>query len=179
MALQNTSVLSILKRFIRDENPVVFLEAELMYPWQGEVPSEEYLIPLGKADIKRSGKDITLLTYSKAIKVTQEAAKQLAQQGIEAEIVDLRSLRPLDIPTILQSVRKTNCCVIVEESWPVASVGSYVGWLISKECFDDLDAPVEIVCFEDVPMPYNHTLELAVQPSVEKVIKAAKKVLYL
>ncbi|NUM35527.1 MAG: pyruvate dehydrogenase complex E1 component subunit beta [Candidatus Brocadiae bacterium] len=169
----------MLKSAIRDDNPVVFLEAELMYAWQGEVPEGEYLLPLNKADIKRQGKDITLITYSKPIKVVQEAARQLEKEGISSEIIDLRSLRPIDEETLYASVRKTNRCVVCDESWPVASVGSHVAWLISKNCFDDLDAPVELVCSEDVPMPYNHTLELAVQPSVEKVVAAARKVLYL
>ena len=169
----------LLKTAIRDDNPVIFLEGELMYAWKGEVPEEEYLIPFGKADIKREGADISLVTYGKPLKVTMEAAEKLAEEGINAEVVDLRSLRPLDEETVYASVRKTNCVVIIEESWPVASVGSYVGWLISKNCFDDLDAPVEMVASEDVPMPYNHKLELAAQPSVEKIVSAAKKALYL
>lgn len=168
----------LLKSAIRDDNPVVFLEAELMYAWKGEVPEEEYLIPLGEADIKRVGEDVTIVTYSKPLKVVQEAAQALEKEEISVEIVDLRSLRPLDEKTVYASVRKTNRCVVVEESWPVASVGSYVAWLISKNCFDLLDAPVELVSSEDVPMPYNHRLELAVQPSVAKVIAAVKSVLY-
>ncbi len=168
----------LLKSAIRDDNPVVFLEAELMYGWKGEVPEEEYLIPIGEADIKRPGKDVTLVTYSKPLKVVQEAALELEKGGIDAEIVDLRSLRPLDEETIYRSVRKTNRCVVVDESWPFASVGSHVAWLVSRNCFDLLDAPVELVSSEDVPMPYNHRLELAAQPSVEKVVQAVKKVLY-
>jgi len=168
----------LLKSAIRDNNPVVFLEGELMYAWKGEVPDEEYLIPLGKADIKRPGKDLTLITYSKPLKVVQEAAEALEKEGIDAEVVDLRSLRPLDEEAIYSSVRKTNRCVVIDESWPFASVGSHVAYLVSKNCFDMLDAPVEYVSSEDVPMPYNHRLELAAQPSAEKVIQAAKKVLY-
>jgi pyruvate dehydrogenase E1 component beta subunit len=168
----------LLKTAIRDDNPVVFMEAELMYAWKGEVPEEEYLIPIGKADIKHIGDDATIITYSKPLKVVQEAAKNLEQQGINVEIVDLRSLRPLDEETIYQSVRKTNRCLVVDESWPIASVGSYVAWLVSQNCFDLLDAPVELITSEDVPMPYNHRLELAAQPSVEKVVKAVNKVLY-
>ncbi len=168
----------LLKTAIRDDNPVVFMEAELMYAWKGEVPKEEYLIPLGKADIKRPGSDVTLVTYSKPLKVVREAARILEQEGIDAEIVDLRSLRPMDEETVYQSVSKTNCCVVIDESWPVASVGSHMAWLVSANCFDMLDAPVELVSSEDVPMPYNHRLELAVQPSVEKVINAVNKVLY-
>ena len=169
----------MLKTAIRDDNPVIFLEGEMMYAWKGEVPEEEYLIPFGEAEIKKEGRDVSLITYGKPLKMVNEAAQKLANEGIDAEIVDLRSLRPLDEESIYNSVRKTNRAVIIEESWPVASVGSHVGWLISKNCFDDLDAPVEMVASEDVPMPYNHRLELAAQPSVEKIIKAAKNVLYL
>ena len=169
----------LLKTAIRDDNPVLFLEGELMYGWKGEVPAEEYLIDFGKADVKRSGKDVTLITYSKPLKVVREAAAELEKQGIDAEIIDLRSIRPLDEQAIYESVRKTNRCVVVDESWPFASVGSHVAWLVSKNCFDMLDAPVELVASEDVPMPYNHALELSAQPSVEKVVKAAKRVLYL
>lgn len=169
----------LLKSAIRDDNPVVFLEGELMYAWKGEVPDEEYLLPIGKADVKRAGKDVTIVTYSKPLKAVQAAAEILAGRGIEAEIVDLRSIRPLDEETIYASVRKTNRAVVVDESWPFASVGSHVAWLVSKNCFDVLDAPVELVSSEDVPMPYNHRLELAAQPSAEKVAAAAKKTLYL
>lgn len=169
----------LLKTAIRDDNPVIFLEGELMYAWKGEVPEEEYLIPFGQADIKRPGGDVTLVTYSKPLRTVELAAEELAKQGVEAEILDLRSLRPLDEETVYASVRKTNRAVIVDESWPMCSVGSHVAWLVSKNCFDDLDAPVELVASEDVPMPYNHTLELAAQPSVDKVVAAAKKVLYM
>jgi pyruvate dehydrogenase E1 component beta subunit len=169
----------LLKAAIRDNNPVVFLEGELMYAWEGDVPEEEYLIPLGKADIKKPGSDVTIITYSKPLRVVMEAESRLKEQGIDAEIIDLRSLRPLDEQTVFTSVQKTNRCVIVDESWPVVSVASYVGWLITRHCFDDLDAPVELVTSEDVPMPYNHTLELAAQPSVEKVMTAVQKVLYV
>ncbi|MFP4152232.1 MAG: pyruvate dehydrogenase complex E1 component subunit beta, partial [Alkalispirochaeta sp.] len=150
----------LLKTAIRDDNPVVMLESELAYGWTGEVPEEEYLIPFGKADIKRAGDDVTLVVHGKPLRMALEAADRLADIGVDAEVVDLRSLRPLDEETVYKSVRKTNRAVVIDESWPVASVGSHVGWLISKNCFDDLDAPVELVHSEDVPMPYNHTLEL-------------------
>jgi pyruvate dehydrogenase E1 component beta subunit len=169
----------LLKTAIRDDNPVIFLEAELMYSWKGEVPAEEYLVPIGEADVKREGTDVTLVSFSKPIRIVQEAAAALETQSVDAEIVDLRSLRPLDEQTLYASVRKTNRCVVIDEAWPVASVGSHVAWLISKNCFDSLDAPVELVSSEDVPMPYNHSLELAAQPSVEKIVEAAKRVLYL
>jgi pyruvate dehydrogenase E1 component beta subunit len=169
----------LLKSAIRDNNPVVFMEAEMMYSWEGEVPEGEYLIPLGKADVKRQGKDVSVVTYAKPLRVVQEAARRLAGQGIELEIIDLRTLRPLDTQTVFASVQKTNRCVVVDEAWPVCGMASYVGYLVAHHCFDDLDAPVETVTGEDVPMPYNHTLELAAQPSVEKVINAVKKVMYI
>jgi len=169
----------LLKSAIRDDNPVLFLEAELMYSWKGEVPEKEYLIPLGKADVKRQGTDVTLVCYSKPVRMVLQAAEELEKQGVSAEVVDLRSIRPLDEATLYSSVRKTNRCVVVDESWPFASVGSHIGWLVSANCFDHLDAPVELVSSEDVPMPYNHNLELAVQPSVEKIVKAVHSVLYI
>ncbi|MBN2050488.1 MAG: pyruvate dehydrogenase complex E1 component subunit beta [Spirochaetales bacterium] len=170
----------LLKSAIRDDNPVLFLESELMYAWKGEVPEEEYLVPLGKAEVKREGKDITLAGFSKPLRMLMEAAERLEQErGISAEVVDLRTLRPLDEETIYASVKKTNRLVVVDEAWPFASVGSHVGFLVQRHCFDDLDAPVELVSGEDVPMPYNHRLELAAQPSVEKILKAAERVLYL
>ena len=168
----------LLKSSIRDDNPVIFLESEMMYAWKGEVPAGEYLIPLGEADIKREGSDVTIVTFSKPLRLAREAAGELEKEGISVEIVDIRSIRPLDEETIYSSVRKTNRCIVLEESWPFASVGSHIAWLVSKNCFDYLDAPVELVSMEDVPMPYNHRLELAVQPSVEKVKEACKRVLY-
>jgi len=169
----------LLKAAVRDDNPVVFLEAEMMYSWTGEVPEEEYVLPIGKASITRPGKEITLISYSKPMRMLMEAAAELEKLGVDAEVIDLRSLRPLDEATIYESVRKTNRAVVVDESWPVASFGSYVAWLISRNCFDVLDAQVELVSSEDVPLPYNHNLELAAQPSVEKIVDAAKRVLYM
>jgi pyruvate dehydrogenase E1 component beta subunit len=168
----------LLKSAIRDDNPVIFLESELIYGWKGEVPDGEHLVPLGKAEIRRPGKDVTVVSYSKPMRMLQEAAEELARAGIDAEILDLRSLRPLDEEALYGSVRKTHRCVVVEESWPVASVGSHVAYLVSRECFDELDAQVELVASEDVPMPYNHTLELAAQPSVPKIVEAVRRVLY-
>jgi pyruvate dehydrogenase E1 component beta subunit len=169
----------LLKSAIRDNNPVVVLESEMIYGHTGEVPDGEYLIPLGKADVKRQGTDVTLISYSKPVLMVLKAAEELAAQGINAEVIDLLSLRPLDEATLYESVRKTNRAVIVDESWPFASVGSHVGFLIAQHCFDNLDAPVEHVCCEDVPMPYNHAMELAVQPSVKKIIQAVKRAMYL
>ncbi len=169
----------LLKTAVRDDNPVIFMEAELMYAWKGEVPSEEYLIDFGKAKIRREGEDVTLVGFSKPMRVVEEAAAQLEEEGIDAEVIDLRSIRPLDEAAMYASVKRTNRCVVVDEAWPFASVGSHLGRLISKNCFDFLDAPVEVVTSEEVPMPYNHTLELAVQPSVETIVQAAKHVLYI
>lgn len=168
----------LLKSAIRDDNPVIFLESEMTYGHKGEVPEEEYLIPFGLADVKRKGADVTLISFSKPVLMLLQAAEELANQGIDAEVVDLRSLRPLDEETVYASVRKTNRAVVVDEGWPFCSVGSWVQSLIAKNCFDDLDAPVELVASEDTPTPYNHNLELQVQPNVEKVIAAAKRTLY-
>jgi pyruvate dehydrogenase E1 component beta subunit len=169
----------MLKSAIRDDNPVVYLEGELMYAWKGEVPEEEYLVPLGKADIKREGEEVTLISFSTQMRTVLEAADALEKEGYSAEVLDLRSLRPLDEQAVFESVRKTNRCVVVDNDWPMSGYASYLGWLISKNCFDSLDAPVELVTMEDVPLPYNHAMELAVQPSVEKIMNAAKRVMYL
>ncbi len=168
----------LLKSAIRDDDPVVVLESEMLYGMTGEVPSEEYLVPIGKASVLREGGDVTLVSFSKPVRYCLDAAAELAKQGIQAEVVDLRSLRPLDMETVLASVGKTNRAVVVDEAWPVASVGSHVAWRISRDRFDRLDAPVELVSSADVPMPYNHTLELSAQPNVEKIINAVKRVLY-
>ncbi len=169
----------LLKTAIRDDNPVLFLEAELMYAMKGEVPEEEYLIPLGRVDVKKEGKDATVIGFSKPVHIALDAAKELEKEGVDVEVIDLRSIRPLDEQRVYESVKKTNRCVVVDEAWPFASVGSHLAWLISKNCFDSLDAPVELVSSEDVPMPYNHRLEIAAQPSVRKIVRALKKVLYL
>ena len=169
----------LLKSSIRDDNPVLFLESELMYSWKGEVPEEEYLVPLGEAVVKREGSDITIVSFSKPMRAVYEAAGELEQENISVEIVDIRSIRPLDEETIYASVRKTNRCVVVDEAWPYASVGSHIGWLIQRNCFDHLDAPVDLVASEDVPLPYNHKLELAAQPSRDKITAAVKKALYI
>jgi pyruvate dehydrogenase E1 component beta subunit len=168
----------LLKAAIRDDNPVLFLESEMMYGLKGEVPEGEHVIPLGEAEVKRPGKDITIVSFSKPLRLVLEAAEELAAQGIDAEVIDLRTIRPLDENTLYESVRKTNRCIVVDEAHPFASVGSHVAWLVSKNCFDELDAAVELVSSEDVPMPYNHTLELAAQPSVAKVSEAVRRALY-
>ena len=168
----------LLKASIRDDNPVLFLESEMMYGSKGEVPDGEHVVPLGLADVKRPGKDVTIVTYSKPVRMVLEAAEALAAEGIDAEVVDLRTLRPLDERTVYDSVARTSRCVVVDESMPFASVGSHVAWLVSRNCFDELDASVELVSGEDVPMPYNHALELAAQPSIQKILDAVKRVLY-
>jgi pyruvate dehydrogenase E1 component beta subunit len=168
----------LLKAAVRDDNPVVFLEAELMYSWKGEVPAEEYLLPIGKAEVRKAGDQVTLISFSRSMVQVLEAAELLEKEGYSAEVLDLRSLRPVDEQAVTASVAKTNRCVVVDNDWSVAGFGSYLGWLISNRCFDSLDAPVELVCMEDVPMPYNHGLELAVQPSVEKIVAAAKRAMY-
>ncbi|MBM3447106.1 MAG: pyruvate dehydrogenase complex E1 component subunit beta [Bacteroidetes bacterium] len=169
----------LLKSAIRDEDPVIFMESEQMYGDKGEVPEEEYLIPIGKADIKRPGTQVTLVSYNKMMKVTLAAAEALAQEGIDAEVIDLRSIRPLDYETLLRSVRKTNRMVVIDESWPFASVSSEIAYRIQKDAFDHLDAPVVRVNGADVPMSYSMPLVAAYLPSVDKVVKAVKEVMYL
>jgi pyruvate dehydrogenase E1 component beta subunit len=168
----------LLKSSIRDNNPVIFLESEMMYGMKGEVPDGEHIVPLGVAEVKRAGKDVTIVSFSKPMLLCLEAAESLSAQGIDAEVLDLRTIRPLDERAIYDSVARTNRCVVVDEAMPFASVGSHVAWLVSHNCFDDLDSAVELVSGEDVPMPYNHSLELAAQPSVAKIIDAAKRALY-
>ena len=169
----------LLKSAIRDEDPVIFMESEQMYGDKGEVPEEEYLIPIGKADIKRPGTQVTLVSYNKMMKVTLAAAEALAKEGIDAEVIDLRSIRPLDHETLLRSVRKTNRMVVIDESWPFASVSSEIAYRIQKDAFDHLDAPVVRVNGADVPMSYSMPLVAAYLPSVDKVVKAVKEVMYL
>ena len=169
----------LLKSAIRDDNPVLFLESELMYGWKGEVPEEEYLVPLGVAEVTRPGADVTIVSFSKPMRLVQDAAEMLAAQGIEVETIDLRTIRPLDERTIYESVAKTSRCVVVDDAWPFASVGSHIAWLVSRACFDNLDAPVELVSGEDVPMPYNHGLELAAQPSIAKIVGAVRRAMYM
>jgi pyruvate dehydrogenase E1 component beta subunit len=168
----------LLKAAIRDDNPVIFMENEVLYNIKGEVPDEDYFIPLGSTDIKRPGKDLTIVAWSRSLVTAMEAAKRLAADGIEAEVVDPRTLRPLDDEPIFQSVRKTNRCVVVEEGWRVAGFGAEIADRVQRECFDSLDAPVLRVTSADVPMPYAKTLEKAYLPQPEKIIEAAKQVLY-
>jgi pyruvate dehydrogenase E1 component beta subunit len=168
----------LLKSAIRDNNPVMFLESEMMYGMKGEVPDGEYLIPIGVGDIKRPGKDVTILTWGKITHLALRAAAQLAEQGVDAEVIDLRTLVPLDEELIYASVRKTHRVVIVEENWPYASVGSHLAERIQWHCFDDLDAPIAKVSQQAVPMPYAENLEHAALPQVEQVISAVRGVCY-
>ncbi|MBL8627146.1 MAG: pyruvate dehydrogenase complex E1 component subunit beta [Myxococcales bacterium] len=169
----------LLKTAIRDDNPVVFMEGETLYGMTGEVPEAEYLIPFGVGDIKRPGKDVTLVAWSRMVHVCLEAARELAKQGIDAEIVDPRTLRPLDTAIICDSVKKTGRCVIVEVGWPQAGFGAEIAYQVQRQCLDALDAPVERVCSDDVPMPYAKNLEDEVQPQVKDVIAAVRRALYL
>ena len=169
----------LLKAAIRDEDPVVVLEGELLYALKGEVPDvEDYVVPLGVADLKREGTDVSIITNGKMVHTCLQAANALDKQGISAEVLDLRSLRPLDVDAILASVRKTNRVVCVEEGWSLAGIGATVSDLIQEEAFDYLDAPIVKVSQADVPMPYNKSLEKLARPSAERVVKACEKVLY-
>jgi pyruvate dehydrogenase E1 component beta subunit len=169
----------LLKSAIRDDNPVVFIEGETLYNSTWEVPDGGDLIPLGVADVKREGADVTLIAWSKMVWTCLEAAKELAKDGIEAEVVDPRTLRPLDVETLAASVRKTGRCVVVEVGWPVAGYGAEVAYQMQRHCMDSLDAPIERVTSDDVPMPYAKNLEDEVQPQVKDVVAAVRRVLYL
>jgi pyruvate dehydrogenase E1 component beta subunit len=168
----------LLKSAIRHDDPIVFIEGEMLYNTKGEVPEEEYVIPIGKAEVKREGGDVTIICHSKTVGLALKAADELAGDDIAAEVVDLRTVRPLDREVILTSVAKTNRCVVAEEGWPFAGVGAQVVDLIQREAFDALDAPILRVTGADVPMPYNRQLEKAAKVDAAKIVTAAKKVLY-
>jgi pyruvate dehydrogenase E1 component beta subunit len=158
---------------------VIFLESELMLNDRGEVPDEPYTIPIGVADVKKAGDDVTIITWGKVTKMVLKAALELAEKhDIDAEVVDLRTLRPLDEQKIIESVQKTHRCVIVDEDWPYCGMGAGILERIQHKLFDELDAPIRRVCCEDTPVPFNHYLEMAMQPSVEKVIEMVKEVCY-
>ena len=169
----------LLKSAIRDDNPVIVLEGEMLYNLKGEVPDGEHLVPIGQAEVKRPGDDVTLVCHSKTVAVALKAAEQLAAQDVSAEVLDLRSLRPMDESAILASVAKTNRCVVVEEGWPFCGIGAQVVDIVQRDAFDHLDAPVLRVTQADVPMPYNKQLERAAKASPEKVVAAARRALYL
>lgn len=170
----------LLKQAIRyEEDPVMFMESEVMYGDKGEVPEEEYYIPLGKADVKKAGRDVTIVSYNKMVKVALATAAELEKEGISAEVIDLRTIRPLDWHAIVESVKKTNRLVIVEEQWPMCSVSSEIAYRIQKEAFDYLDAPVRRITSADAPMHYAPNLAAAYLPDVTRTVKLVKEVMYL
>lgn len=168
----------LLKSAILDNDPVIFMESEQMYGDKGEVPEEEYYLPIGKADIKREGTDVTIVSFGKIIKVAYQAAEELAKDGISTEVIDLRTVRPIDYDTVINSVKKTNRLVIVEEAWPLASISSEITYMVQKNAFDYLDAPIRRVTTEDTPLGYAPVFVQTFLPSVDKVVKAVKSVMY-
>ena len=169
----------LLKSSIRDNNPVIFMESEQMYGDKGMVPDEEYLVPIGQAKIVQEGSDVTIVSYGKMMKVIIDAQKTLNDENIFPELIDLRTLRPIDYDLIIESVKKTNRLIIVEESWPLASISSEISYKIQKDAFDFLDAPIQRVCSADTPMAYSPTLVKEFLPSVNDVIEKTKAVMYL
>lgn len=169
----------LLKSAIRDNDPVIFMESEVMYGDKGEIPEEEYLIPIGKAKVAREGKDVTIVSFNKMMKVALGAADELQKENISAEVIDLRTIRPLDWHTILESVKDTNRLVIVEEQWPFASISSEIAYRIQKEGFDYLDAPVRRITSLDAPMHYAPNLVAQYLPDVPRTVSLVKEVMYL
>jgi len=169
----------LLKSAIRDNDPVIFMESEQMYGDKGEVPEEEYTIPIGVADVKKQGTDVTIVSFGKIFKVAMAAAKELEAEGINAEVIDLRTVRPIDYNTVIESVKKTNRLVIVEEAWPLGSISREITYKIQKEAFDYLDAPIKAITTADTPLPYAPTLIEASLPNVARTIKAVKEVMYV
>jgi pyruvate dehydrogenase E1 component beta subunit len=167
----------MLKAAIRDDNPVMFIEHSTLYQTRGEVPVDDYVVPLGTSDVKREGSDVTLVSYAKMVQISLQAADMLAKEGISAEVVDLRSLRPLDTGPVLESFKKTNRCVVVEENWALYGVGAEIAARIQEEAFDWMDAPVKRVSQEDVPLPYSRELEQSALPNPDKVVAAVKEIL--
>ena len=168
----------LLKSSIRDNDPVIFMESEQMYGDKGEVPEGEYTIPLGVADIKREGKDVTIVSFGKIIKEAYKAADELAKDGISCEVIDLRTIRPMDKDAILKSVKKTNRLVILEEAWPFASVSSEITYFVQEQAFDYLDAPIQRITTADTPAPFSPELLKEWLPNANDVVKAVKKVMY-
>ena len=168
----------LLKSAIRDNDPVIFMESEQMYGDKGEVPEDEYLIPIGKAEIKVPGKDVTLVSFGKILKQAQIAVDKLKEDGIKVELIDLRTIRPLDVNTILESVKKTNRLVILEESWPFGNISTEITYQVQNQIFDYLDAPIEKINTADTPAPYSPVLLAEWLPNSEDVIKSIKKVMY-
>lgn len=169
----------LLKSAIRDNDPVIFMESEQMYGDKGEVPDSEYLLPIGVADVKKEGSDITIVSFGKVMKEVLKTADNLKKEGIQAEIIDLRTIRPIDYETVVKSVKKTNRLVVVEEAWPLGSIATEIAFKVQKDAFDYLDAPVLRVTAADVPLPYAPTLIDAALPNVERITKAAKEVMYM
>ena len=167
----------LLKSSIRDDNPVVFFESELTYGLKGEVPEEEYLVPIGKAEVKRAGTDLTIITWSKNLFLSLEVAEALSAEGVSAEVLDLRTLRPLDTEAVLKSVAKTHRVLVIQEQHEVSSYGAYLSHLIQSEIFDELDAPIGLVSTLEAPMPYSKSLEAVILPSKERCLEAAHRVL--
>jgi pyruvate dehydrogenase E1 component beta subunit len=172
-----TDAKGMLKSAIRSQDPILFIEHATLYQVREEVPEDDYTVPIGKSKVQREGNDVTIVTYSKMLETSTKAADQLAKEGIQAEIVDLRSLRPLDMDPVLESFRKTNRAVIVEEGWRSYGVGSEISSRIYEQAFDYVDAPIRRVAQKEVPLPYNRTLEQMALPQVEDVIEAVKEVL--
>jgi pyruvate dehydrogenase E1 component beta subunit len=169
----------LLKASIRDNDPVIFMESEQMYGDKMEVPSEEYIIELGKAEVKKEGSDVTIVSFGKMIpRVVMPALEELAKNGINAELIDLRTVRPIDYATIVESVKKTNRCIVVEEAWPLASISSEIAYHVQRYAFDYLDAPVVRVTNRDVPLPYAPTLIEEILPNVKRTIEAVNSVTY-
>ena len=168
----------LLKSAIRDDDPVIFMESEQMYGDKGEVPEGEYTIPIGLADIKREGNDVTVVSFGKIIKEAYKAAELLSSEGIECEIIDLRTVRPMDHKTIIDSVKKTNRLVILEEAWPFGNVSTEITYQVQSQAFDYLDAPIEKINTADTPAPYSPVLLQEWLPNSNDVINAVKKVLY-
>jgi pyruvate dehydrogenase E1 component beta subunit len=168
----------LLKTAIRDDDPVIFMESELMYGEKGQVPQEEYLIPIGVADIKREGTDVTIVSFGKIMKGALAAAVELEKEGISAEVIDLRSVKPIDYATVVESLKKTNRLVIVEEAWPLAAISSEITYHVQKHAFDYLDAPIHRINSWDAPLPYAPTLIEAILPNVARTVKAVKAVMY-
>ena len=169
----------LLKAAIRDNDPVIFMESEQMYGDKGEVPEGEYIIPIGVADVVREGSHVTLVSFGKIMKKVIEAADLLAEEGIEADVIDLRTVRPIDYDTIISSVIKTNRLVIVEEAWPLASLSSDIAFNVQRDAFDHMDAPVKRVCTADVPMAYAPNLVEEFMPKVSKIVEEVKSVMYV
>lgn len=174
-----TDAKGLLKSAIRDDDPTIFMESEQMYGDQAEIPEGEYLIPIGKAEVKRKGSDVTIISFGKIMKVANSAADELAKEGIDAEVIDLRTVRPIDYDTVISSIRKTNRCVIIEEAWPLASISTELTYVIQKEAFDHLDAPVRRITTADTPLAYSAPFVEEFLPNVKRAIEVIKDVMYV